>query len=77
MVYADVAEASNVPPEWNAWLQHNAEAPPTGDSADYAWEKPHTPNLTGTAEAYRPAGNLLGGGARQPASGDYEPWQPN
>lgn len=78
VIYADVAEASNVPPEWNAWLQHNAERPPTeATTPDHAWEKPHVPNMTGTAGAYRPAGNLLGGRQRHAATGDYEPWQPN
>lgn len=66
-----------VPPEWNAWLQHNAAEAPTNAPADYAWEKPHVPNLTGTSGAYRPAGHVLGSGARRSASGDYEPWQPN
>jgi NADH:ubiquinone oxidoreductase subunit len=42
-----------------------------------AWQKPHEPNLTGTDLAYRPPGHVLKGGARAPASGDYEPWVPN
>jgi len=35
------------------------------------------PNLTGTAEAYRPPGHVLAGGQRDKATGDYEPWKPN
>ena len=43
------------------------------------WEKPHLPNLTGTAaaDAYRPPGHILGAGKRDRATGDYEPWQPD
>lgn len=77
VIYADLAEGSMVPPEWNAWLQHNADEPPTAPSADHAWEQPHLPNMTGTPDAYRPAGHVLGAGSRKPASADYEPWQPN
>ncbi len=77
VIYANLADGSMVPPEWNAWLQHNADVAPTDAPADHTWEKPHVPNLTGTAAAYRPAGHVLGSGARRAASADYEPWQPN
>jgi NADH:ubiquinone oxidoreductase subunit len=40
------------------------------------WQKPHRPNATGTAEAYRPAGHDFSGGRRPAATGDYEPWKP-
>ena len=33
-------------------------------------------NLTGTANAYRPAGALESGGVRAAATGDYEAWNP-
>jgi NADH:ubiquinone oxidoreductase subunit len=42
----------------------------------YPWEKPHQPNMTGTPQAYRPAGSILRGGMRAPSTGDYEPWTP-
>jgi NADH:ubiquinone oxidoreductase subunit len=77
VIYADVVDGSMVPPEWNAWLQHNADEAPTAPSLDHAWEQPHMPNMTGTPGAYRPAGHVLGAGSRKPASADYEPWQPN
>lgn len=76
VIYAGHAEASAVPPEWNAWLQHTAEDVPTGDVPDYPWEKDHVPNLTGTSGAYRPPGNLSGRG-RDRATGDYEAWRPD
>ena len=40
------------------------------------WEVDYTPNATGTAAAYRPAGALERGGKRAPATGDYEAWSP-
>jgi NADH:ubiquinone oxidoreductase subunit len=40
------------------------------------WQKPHQPNLTGTTEAFRPAGHLLEGGQRAKGTGDYEAWHP-
>ena len=33
-------------------------------------------NMTGTPEAYRPPGSILGRGVRAKATGDYKPWRP-
>ncbi len=82
VLYDGEAEASKVPPMWHAWLHYSVlQAPAAGADADparlYDWQKEHLPNLTGTAEAYRPPGSLLAGGQRPPATGDYEPWRPS
>ena len=78
VIYAGEPEASKVPPVWNAWLHHTIQEVPTGEAAlGYAWQKPHEPNMTGTALAYRPPGSLLAGGKRAKATGDYEPWRPS
>jgi NADH:ubiquinone oxidoreductase subunit len=79
VVFPDTVEpeASQVPPGWNAWLAHNLEQPPSRQPLPTKpWEKPHRPNLTGTAEAYVPPGHELRGARREPATGDYEPWRP-
>jgi NADH:ubiquinone oxidoreductase subunit len=81
MLFAGQPEASKVPPEWHAWLHHNAEQPPAspqkpGGRQPASWQKPHHPNLTGTKWAWRPRGHVLRGGQRPKAIGDYEPWQP-
>ncbi|HUK10848.1 MAG TPA: NADH:ubiquinone oxidoreductase subunit NDUFA12 [Stellaceae bacterium] len=76
VLYKGEPEASKVPPEWHAWLHHTVNELPDPKRRKYPWEKPHLPNLTGTARAYRPPGSLLKGGHRAPATGDYEPWQP-
>ena len=77
VLYNGEVEASRVPPEWNAWLQHTVDAPPTGDIERRPWEKEYVPNLTGTPEAYRPPGSLAEGGQRDRATGDYVPWRPS
>ena len=76
VLYRGEPEASKVPPEWHAWLHHTVGELPDPARRKYAWEKPHLPNLTGTPRAYRPPGSVLKGGHRAPATGDYEPWQP-
>ncbi len=70
-------EASDVPPEFNAWLHYTSSTFPTEDSRKrYSWEKDHVPNMTGTVAAYRPPGHTLKGGHRDAATGDYESWSP-
>ena len=77
VLYKGIPEASKVPPEWHAWLHATTVQAPVTRAPQRAWQKPHEPNLTGTDHAYRPPGHVLKGGARAPASGDYEPWVPN
>lgn len=78
VIYNGEVEASRIPPEWHIWLHHTIDEPPTERSDDVkAWEKPHNPNLTGTASAYHPQGSLLAGGKRAAATGDYEAWRPD
>ena len=56
VIYNGEAEASRVSPEWHGWLHHTYQEPPTATPlAHKPWEKPHVPNLTGSALAYRPA----------------------
>lgn len=74
VVFAGVAEASVVPPEWHAWLHHTTDA--ALDAPRLAWMKPHQPNMTGTPQAYRPSGDDRAGGRRAPTAGDYEAWTP-
>jgi NADH:ubiquinone oxidoreductase subunit len=76
VVYRDVTEATNVPPGWHAWLRQNADVPPSRDGYEpREWQKEHRPNMTGTPQAYRPKGSIVGT-ARPAARGDYEAWTP-
>lgn len=76
VLYAKSVEATNVPPEWQAWLNHTFADPPPKDYQPLPWQKPYLPNLTGTELAYRPPGSLARGGQRPQATGDYEAWRP-
>ena len=77
VIYADIVEASKVPPGWNAWLHHNADRAPSDEAYDrHDWERPHLPNMTGTPLAYRPPGSILTPEKRPRVDGDYEPWKP-
>jgi NADH:ubiquinone oxidoreductase subunit len=77
VIYNGLAEASKVPPSWHGWLHHTVDLPPTEDKIKpHPWEKPHQPNLTGTAGAYRPSGSTLAQGRRPKATGDYRAWSP-
>jgi NADH:ubiquinone oxidoreductase subunit len=75
VAYAGVPEASDVPPEWHAWLHYTTDAPLT-TTPRRPWQKPYVPNMTGTPASYRPPGHDYQGGHRAPATGDYESWEP-
>lgn len=74
VVLARGMDGSSVPPEWHAWLHHTTATPL--ERPAYPWLKPHQPNRTGTALAYRPKGHDYAGGQRQATGGDYEAWTP-
>ena len=77
VAYAGYADASSIPPGWHGWMHYRTDVPPS--KVDYEareWQKPHQPNLTGTAAAYRPDGSLLSSGQRPRVTGDYQAWSP-
>jgi len=77
VIYNGSNDASRVPAEWHGWLHHSIEgAPESCLPPPRIFEKDFTPNLTGTAEAYRPSGAIERGGRRAMATGDYEAWSP-
>lgn len=75
VIYNGDMEASRVSPEWHGWLHRTWDEPPSEKPLPHKpWEKPHVPNLTGTARAYAPAGSIR---RVEPAPrGDYEAWSP-
>jgi NADH:ubiquinone oxidoreductase subunit len=75
VIYNGLAEPSRIPPGWHAWMHYRSDEPP-GPYVPREWEKPHEPNLTGTALAYRPPGSVLNPRPRTPGGPDYEPWKP-
>ena len=75
VIYKGMDEASKVPAAWHRWLHKTSDEIPS-NTPDYAWEKPHLPNLSGTKMAYLPKGHIKSGGRRDKATGDYEAWKP-
>lgn len=77
VTYAGYADASTIPPGWHGWMHHRIDTPPSKEEYKAReWQKPHQPNLTGTAAAYRPDGSLLNKGERPTVTGDYQAWSP-
>jgi NADH:ubiquinone oxidoreductase subunit len=78
VTYANLSEASQVPPEWHGWLHYTVDTPPTKEKyRAKPWQKEHRMNMTGTREAHRPQGSLLTEAQRPKATGDYQPWKPD
>ena len=77
VIYHGSNDASRVPPEWHGWLHNTHDDLPESLPPVRSWQIEPTPNLTGTAAAYRPAGSLERGGKRASASGDYQAWTPD
>jgi NADH:ubiquinone oxidoreductase subunit len=77
VIYDGLAEASRIPPGWHGWMHHRTDVSPAGENyTARAWQKPHKPNLTGTAQAYRPRGSILNTTDRPRVTGDYDAWTP-
>jgi len=77
VTYTDLAEASKVPAGWHGWLHYTVDEPPSAQNYQpRPWQRPHLMNMTGTAQAYRPPGSILGSGQRPKGTGDYKPWRP-
>lgn len=75
VIYNGEAEGSRVNPDWHGWLHRTWDEPPTERPLLHQpWQKPHLPNLTGTPEAYAPAGAIVHGQPLRRA--DYEAWSP-
>ncbi|PLW77427.1 NADH:ubiquinone oxidoreductase subunit NDUFA12 [Cohaesibacter celericrescens] len=77
VMYANDSEASAIPVGWHGWMHYRTDVPPSQDEhVPWPWERKHKPNMTGTPEAYRPAGSILSPQSRDDVSGDYEAWTP-
>jgi NADH:ubiquinone oxidoreductase subunit len=77
VIYNGPNDTSRIPADWYAWMHHQIDGVPDEALPPVRkFEKPREPNLTGTAQAYRPSGALERGGQRAAASGDYEAWVP-
>lgn len=63
-------DGSQVPAEWFGWLHYKTDLPPHKDPnrPHYKWMAEHTPNLSGTKEAYMPYSTTVP---------KVEPWRPS
>ena len=73
VMYNGIAEPSKVPPQWHAWLHYTVDEVLKDRKP---WQQDYTPNLTGTKNAYFPAGDKRSAGERKHATGDYQSWNP-
>ena len=56
VIYKNLAEASQMPPEWHGWMHYLVDTPPTEEKyAPRPWQKPHRMNMTGTPRGLSPA----------------------
>ena len=77
VLYAGENDPTTVPPGWHGWMHHRTDIPPTEEPwVQPEWVKPHKPNMTGTALAYRPPGSLLNPEPREKTGSEYDAWTP-
>ena len=75
VIFNGEIEASRISPDWHGWLHKTWDEPPTEKPLVHKdWEQPHQDNLTGSAQAYAPAGSLRH--AKPADRRDYEAWKP-
>jgi len=78
VMYNGAPEATRIPPEWHLWMHKTVALPPSEAPLSVrVWERPWSPNATGTMAAYLPSGALETGGTRAAATGDYQAWSPD
>lgn len=77
VIYPRLSEATQIPPGWHAWIHHRVADPPSREEyRPRAWQKPHSPNMTGTPEAYRPPGSIMRADPDAGVSATYDAWSP-
>jgi NADH:ubiquinone oxidoreductase subunit len=77
VIFNGYSEGSTVPPGWHGWIHHRVATPPSQENYQpREWQKPHQPNTTGSANAYRPPGSIVGAARPAAAAPDYQAWKP-
>ncbi|WP_136661085.1 NADH:ubiquinone oxidoreductase subunit NDUFA12 [Nitratireductor sp. XY-223] len=77
VIYNGQSDASAIPSGWHGWMHHRTDVSPADEAYEPKdWQKPHEPNHTGTAAAYRPRGSILTPARRPRVTGDYDAWTP-
>ncbi|MBV1702535.1 MAG: NADH:ubiquinone oxidoreductase subunit NDUFA12 [Hyphomicrobiales bacterium] len=77
VIYVGESDGSATPPGWYGWLHHTSDVPPTQENyLAKDWQRPHQPNMSGTALAYRPPGSMANIGVNPEPAADYDAWSP-
>ncbi|MBL6664427.1 MAG: NADH:ubiquinone oxidoreductase subunit NDUFA12 [Rickettsiales bacterium] len=72
VIYNGIAESSKIPAQWHGWIHYSSDIAPIKINTNKAsWQKIHTPNLTGTINAYSPKNK-----PSHKSSSSYEAWEP-
>ena len=75
VVYNGEVEASKVTPEWNNWLRFTSDDVPSEEANRFEWQLGHTPNQTGTINAYSPKSSSFNR-KKTERDLDYDKWKP-
>tara|TARA_B100000900_G_scaffold337508_1_gene299469 strand:- start:501 stop:863 length:363 start_codon:yes stop_codon:yes gene_type:complete len=55
VIYKSEIDASKIPSDWFSWIHFTKNKIEFNtNQKKYEWQKPHSPNLTGTSKAYHP-----------------------
>ena len=73
VIYKDTVESTKIPSEWYLWIHFLEKDKPFDNEKKYSWQKKHKENLTGTKEAYKPEGSLMG--KTKKSIKKYETWK--
>jgi len=73
VIYKDTVESTKIPSEWYLWIHFLEKDKPFDNEKKYSWQKKHKENLTGTKEAYKPEGSLIG--KTKKSIKKYETWK--
>lgn len=77
VIYNGVADPTTISAAWFLWMQHTTDTLPTAVAyVPREWEKPHQPNPTGTARAYRPRGSIMRPDPEEGITKGYDAWTP-
>ena len=68
VIYNKNIEATKITNDWYLWIHHTVNEIPK-NTKKFDWEKKHSQNLTGTADAYKP--NRI----KKEVEKNYESWK--
>ena len=73
VIYKNRVEASKIPSEWHLWIHFLSKNKPSNSPNKFPWQTKHIENLTGTKDAYKPAGSLASDSKKNMKK--YETWK--